>query len=429
MFPPSGYDSRVLSFPVVLCVMIAELLWMASFGRHEGYDTGGYLDAADMLASGRLDYFRPPVYPAFLLLLRAVVGSGGLYVAVNVVQAVMMIVSARYFRLICLRLFHGRARVAFWLTAVYCLLPSVQYQVMLVMTEAPAIAGMVFLLWWLVRDYPGRMSVRAGMMAGLWLVFLVFLRPILLCMVPVVAVWLSVRSVRNGGRGIAAAWCGLGMCVLSVAVYMGLMNRVWGIHSFSGVSVANNYCMVCDAGLLYPHHTDNPALRAQMSRIYDGSYILADNPLYLKTRDVPDWSEELPPSEIEAAVNRAIADHPLEVARHIMYRLRWMVRPAPMSVLTQLPVLRTFEQTFMPTLGLFIIFLAAFPIWLVVRWRRGDRALPLWLLWLAGMAVTWTALVGAMNDWGRLILPCVPAAILLVYAVLSQWHYSPGRFL
>lgn len=429
--PSSGYRSPLLSYPALAVAWVAGIALMWSYGVWEGWDTGSYIEAITPVLSGRPDFYRPPVYPLLLAAMRWLFGEVGSIVAVRLVQCAVFIVSAWYFRLICMKFTGGRLRSVFWLAAVYCLLPATLHTCLLIMTESLACSGTVFLMWWLVRDWPECPSVRSAVRLSAWLVFLVFLRPMLLCLVGVVVVYLLVLTFRRRRtRGLRTAWGGAAACLVLAGAYTVCMHRTYGVWTFSGVSMANSYCMVCDAGMMYPHHTDNEMLRREMSRIYGASHILSADPIFLKTRWVPDVSDDIPAADIQKAVNNAIASDPVELLRHLDRRVRWLVRTSPMLYRTSLPGLKMFERTFYPTMGVYLLFMLGVAVWLVVRrCRRGDRAPLSWLMWLTCMLVTWTAILGAMCDWERLIEPCIPFVWLLVWLVLSQWRVQPRKLL
>lgn len=432
IFPATGYRSRLLSYPALLTATVAELLWLAMNSDLTGYDTLMYIWAADSYATDYLDILRPPVYPLLIIASRAVVGSGPgiLYPFICAIQALVMLVSAWYFRATAQKIIGCGERGAFWTTAAYCLLPAVQWHTVSVMTESLAISGTVIMTYWMVRDLPGRVSVRAGLMTMLWLTFLIFLRPMLLCMIPVVGLWLIIQSVRRSsrGRGVAAGWCGLLGCLIAVGAFTALMHKTYGIHTFSGVSVINNFRAVSDAGVIYPHHTDNMALRTNLSRIYGRSELVNYNPMYIITYEIPDVTDSVSMADIEALTKRAAMERPGQVAAHLWRRVWWTARTHRILTYTNIRGVVSLEEILLPNFLQYGIFMLVYPLWLLNRRHRRERRL-LWLPWSICMIVALAALVGAMDSWSRLIVPSVPCLIILVAAPLSRLRYNPRQIL
>lgn len=432
ILPDSGYRTPLLSYPVLLLAMAAELLALGSLNEHEGWDTFTYVDAMNNFSRGVVDFYRPPVYPYFMIAVRALFGAGHLYAGINFFQALLMIVSAWYFRGAFMRLTGLGPRAAFWTTAVYCLLPQLQWHTMVVMTEAPAVAGMVIMVYWLVRDWPGQMSVRAAVMASLWLCFLIFLRPILMCLIPVVGLWLVIvgrvhKSERRRRKGLAAAWSCLAACVVAVAAYSAVIYRNWGIFTFSGISMVNNFLTASDAGAVFPELTDNAELRTKISRIVGEATVINRDPVMLDTHDVPDLSDSVRPADIIEVTNRAVMHDPGRMAMHLVRRISWCARPSPMLTYTNLRGITSLE-VLTPTFGVYMIFLMLFPIWLLKRGKR-RRRLAMWLPWCICAVISATSIVGAMSQWARLTLPALPMTIMLVACLLGHLTYKPGKIL
>lgn len=430
LFPPTGYRSPLLSYPVLLVLMVAEMAYVAhcTLGLPPGMDARSYLAAVDEIAAGRLDYLRTPVYPAILLVLRAVFGAARLAAANCLTQCAVLVVSAYYFRLVALKYSDGNRRFAFWTTAAFYLVPATSCWTAMFMTETWAVAGFVFMLWWSVRDMPGEMSVRSALTAGFWLAFLVFLRPIFICFIPVLAVYWTVVwrcRLRRGGRAsLAGVLCAV---ALGAAGYTAAMHARFGIHAFSGISIPNNYCLVSESGAIGPEHTSNAALADTITAIYARADTLVESPLMMCVHGEPYPCEHFTAAEIEAAISEAMSDRPGMVAAHQLHKLMWQIPLEPMLDYTGLPRLGSLERAFYPSMPVYQVFLLTLPVWLLVlRRRRGVNAPMTWLMWLLCVAMSVASVLGAMSDWARLVLPVMPAGFLLAGKALSQLRHRPA---
>ncbi len=336
IFSASGYRSRLLSYPVLTVLMVAEAAGLA--------------------------------VPS---------GGPGEYRAVCAAQFALFVVSACFFRGLCLMLTDGRLRPAFWLTAVYCLTPSFLYWTTVASWDMPRLASTVALVWAAAR-------ILRSNHAGLRLVKVVA--------VPVVMVFCAVITVDD--------WPG------------------------------RKFRLACDMGLMRVEHTGNMALRAEISRIYGGADVLADNgrDLYLYTHEVPD-PELIPVDDVEAAAGEALAGRGPEVARHLIRRLQWVVRGLPVLYVPDNAVTEFIAMMFYPTVGLYVLFLTGMAVWLIVRWRRGVREGLPWLLLMSCMAVAWTALLCLTDEWARYMTPCMPMTLLLIYHILRRLRFAPRKLL
>ncbi len=424
IFPPSGYRFPLLSYPVVFALMAVELVLLlrGGFGYVNGGDSFDYIDAVDVLLSGRPDLYRTPPYPAALAVLRWVFGPALMVRAMQVTQCVVAVVGAWWFMRVAGRFTFGRRRATFWLTAVYALNPYWNMWVMHTMTEVFAMAGSVALLWCMVRDLPGRPSVRSGVWAGLWLVFLVLLRPILLCWLPVAAVWWWARFRATHARGaVVALWLAAAVPPL-LGGYVAWFGHTYGVYKVSAVSTWNRYALAHMAGVMRPGYTDNPVLQRKISEINASSDTVLPHPLMLNLPGMPMAGDSITQAEIELAVDRAIADNPAVIVRYMDARLRYLVWNEPMLWSGRwLPSLRVIDSTLRLKMGVYLLFLAAFGIWLCVQWRRGLRPAGSWLCWLLCVALAGAAALGAQDNWVRLTLPSMPAAMMLVYQMLSMF--------
>lgn len=429
IFPPSGYRSPLLSYPVLLALTLAELWYIlhSHFGETVGGDAWSYFDAMDTLTEGRVDVYRTPVYPAVLLALELLSGPHRLVEALQLANCAFTIVGAWYFMRAADKFTFGRPRAVFWLTAVYCLNPWWHKWAMYVYTEPMALMGMSMFLYWTVRDLPRRCGVVAAVMSGLWLVISVFLRPIMICIVPGVIVFRLWIRRRSGGRSAAAGLAGAGLCVVLVAVYVAGFGRTHGVYRMTAVSAWNDYWFLSEAGFIHPEYTDNRELKEFVTTVNAGADTISTDPFMLFTWGAPLVTEETPLTDIDWLIKRGFHENRAGIPAALLARMRLRVLDEPL--LSYIEDLKIITEVLGWKMGLLIVFQAGSLLWLLWLWRGGVRPPGAWLCWYIMTAVSWTSYIGAYYQWARLILPACPAILLLVWQMLSFTRPAPRRAL
>lgn len=429
IFPPSGYRSPLLSYPVLLMLFIGELWFILrpDFGDVRGGDAETYIAAIDSLSCGIPDVYRTPVYPLVIWLVRSVAGPRHIYAGLQLVNCVAVVVAAWYFMRLGLKFTFGRRRATFWLTAVFCLTPWWHVWVSYTLTESLALSGSVIFLYWLVRDQPGRPGSASVLMASFWLVFLAFLRPILMCLIPLTLCYWFALWRRGGGRWAKVGMSASAACAVMVVCYVFAFGRAHGICKISAVSDWNSYWLLSEAGVMRPGYTENPALARFVERFNSIADTVCAEPLMLHNYGAPDVSDSIPLRDIDALISDCAADNRPAMARYFMARMRILVWNDYLYSYDYYEPLRVIEGVWRPCMGLLLLFQLASAIWLVRLWRRGVRPPGSWFCWSYMMAMSWIAFVSGYYDWARLILPAAPAIAMLAFQMLSFTRPAPKR--
>lgn len=429
IFPPSGYRTPLLSYPVLLLLFITEL-WLIirpDFGDALGGDGRSYFAAIDSLAAGYPDLYRTPVYPLILMALKAVTGPALIEKASQVANCVFSVIGAWYLMRLAGKFAFGRPRAVFWLTAVYCLTPWWHLWTHHVLTEPLALMGMSAYLYWAVRDLPGRVGVRSGVMSGVWLVFLVFLRPVFICLLPIVAVYWA--ALRRRGRGAVAGMTGWAVCVALLLAYVAAYGHAHGTYKLSAVSQWNNFNFLSQAGLHSPAYTSNPKFVSFIEGTIATYDTISADPLIIHYKEVPDAGDDITLADIDDEIHTALRENPGEALRAMWVRVRVLVWNDLLFPYDYIPWLKTVETTWFPVTGLLIIFQILSAVWLVRLWRRGVRPAGAWLCWGVMVSVSWASFIGAFYEWYRLTVPAVPAMLMLVCQMLSFTRPAPEKSL
>lgn len=425
IFPPDGYRSPLLSYPVLLAASAAVMAYCIRYGVGDAmaWDEDSYIAACGPLESGVPDRFRTPVYPAILCALRAVFGAGALPYA-----AAAMLASIPLLGSLCLR-FTGSARVSFWCAAVFGLTPGIVCWYACVLTETWAVCGVTAWLWVMTRDLPGRPRASSAVLGGVLLWLLIFLRPVMLCLLPVYALYWIWRWASRGRRALRAGIAALAMtalCAGSVAAYRAMIYRLYGLRVISTVTLYNNYFTLAEAGLLSPGDTEHAGLRGQIALHLADADTVCAAPLMLDVHDVPE-EEAVPYPVLESFIDGEIRSHVVELAGYVCRRAMWLAWPCTAVYECGRGPLLAFESMVLPTVGQYLVFLALAGVFLVSRrCRRGRCPGGTWLLWLTAVAQVCAVLAGAYGQWARLLLPAMVPSIVLAGVMASQLRRVPS---
>lgn len=389
---------------------ISSLLWIVLRGVIIHADSPSYIEAAGVVMQGGIDLLRTPAYPFFLGILHAVFGAGiYLYAAIILQHAVFLGSACCLFRM-TERLTSSR-NTAFYLTLFYVLYPFVTSLNNYILTESFSISGVMFLLYLAFRLHE-RFRWPDALLFPLLASWLLLLKPALIFIIPVFLVFwagllfggVSRKSILAGLAGtLVAAGCLLG--------YMAVFKHEYGVFSASSVNTLNQYHIARMYGLLDPSRIEDPGVREDLEKsieehgqrpddfillFQEAYHMIQDHTLPVVSREVAACTRQQPVQVLLATGSRlyAAADDPLLVSYVHKSRLGHLF------------------SFHISTLFLFLVIYTL----LLVRWMIRNRSIP-WLtalLYMLAVSQIVVAVYGAQSDWGRLLLPVLPAYLLMV---------------
>lgn len=405
---------------MTVVVIFAVAFWlytMHAFGISDADDKPTYLEAAEFLGAGHTHPSRTPVYPAFILLSTSIFGSYTGLVVLTGLQWTVWIMAMRWLWSVCVMT--GLRRVAS--TAVIAGMMAV-YDVALfnsiILPESFCVSG-VILLMYVALKYVRHASAGLALTLSSLTIAMIFLKPVFVILIPIVAVLFVARGRYSGRRAMWLGITGMLAATALVFVYMGLMWRSYGFFTMTEANLWNDYHMLRRHQFIKPEDL-NEGQRALFEPWYEKD----------PGRDLPDKAEyynecgTFNTFDLTEITKRQKAAHSDEIPGIIMYRfvysldysLFWM---RYMSYDWHKDEPYRGDMYFPFWLALLIF--AAYMYIGVRRWimtRRFPAALYMpAAIWFA-MYVT--VMVGAMDDWGRLMAPSLPC-LWLMTAVTSQY--------
>ena len=396
---------------VYIFATLCSLVLIAGFGVCEIYDSFSYIDAWDSLSEGRLDALRTPVYPLFLHGLSVVFGLRHYLFAAICFQHLFFLGSLYFFYRLLERFCSSRTLV-FYLALIYGVLPAITSWNNCILTESLALSGTVILLELVFRTMENPSAFRAVLIA-LLLTLLLLLRPIFIYIIPVFIVFfLALLLGRKGKKG---AWCiGTGVLLSSLCfiLYMHEFKKEYGIFASSNVSIINQYYMARQNNLI-----DTTAIRDARLRADIGEYFLQHGERVEDLSLVWEEAQEIVTRHrldvIRESLETTARGNAFETLRSVKNRfVSSAQKPLWFSPIWRISVCFYSFGFFLNTLYLFLLVYSLILVCQIFKHRK----LP-WntlLLYMLGISNIIVAVVGAQDEWGRLIFPSMPIWFILV---------------
>lgn len=216
-------------------------------------DSQSYISAWETFRHGSIDMWRTPVYPFFLGFLNMIFGDVYYLLIAVIIQHVVFLISIRYFYLL-LKIVIKNKIISLFVTAIYALYPCVQTYNCFVQTETFAVVGTIFFLYssFMLCKYA---RLLYGIGSSFWLLFLVFLRPSSIYLIPIMLVFWLWIIIKEKKYATLSLWLGFGGSVIvgiALSFYVYSFKNNYGLLSPCGIGVINKYCIARQACIIEP---------------------------------------------------------------------------------------------------------------------------------------------------------------------------------
>lgn len=416
-----------LRYPILYLLVVLELGIYIYFFSEDSivyFDSFQYIDASYLLSKGQLDVWRTPVMPLVLFLCRLIFGESVQFVWFILVVSISFLISVYYFQKLLSCYYSNFPRIIFYLTAFYGLFPGFSGFCAQILSEGLTISFLVFFLYSSVyigkKGFP---SISNVIWSAFWLFLMIYLRPVMLCIIPVwffYWIWILVKWKKSVRLLLTVGLCFVTI-IGSLVLYIGEMNRLYGLHTISQVSTINNYYLARENSLITGEDTTDKEFASFLDSVSQKS---------ARHHTEVDWREfgyikdslKVHPRVFEEAVNNALSKD-------------WFafIRPVPKKL-----SLANYTTAFFPPpipKGDLLLALLPIPIFfyfltmiVTLAWLIKTRCdIRWWLCWLFSASVAFASIVGAPWDWGRLFTPAMPPIIVVVGGLLS-WMRTHFRY-
>lgn len=405
---------------ILVVLAVAATVYMLLLGEKGGPDGPSYILAWQNISKGVIDVERTPSYPLVIGLITELGGRSHLNTILILIQNIVALISLLYFYRMAGRILKSE-NAAFWTTLAIAILPVFLSWRNTVMTESLAMSGSIFLVSRAVNIYDGRS--RWNILGfGLWLLFLIFLRPAFVYLLPVFAVaFIFMIFLKHNLWQRAVACLGITAVVTGLLLaYMAAFNRTYGIFSSTSIGVINDMYTMRQSGDLDPEKAPTESMKNYLRTIYEkhgtGLYdfkycpmLWADTDVLLDSCDTKTLSKWVQDSKTLKNQLKGIAVRTYYAGKdEFLY-----------------PRLESPLGIFNATIGWLYLLLLVYAVWIIVRWRETGR-LP-WtaaLLLMLSASNVIVAVVGAfaqnIGEWGRLIYP----SLFICLIILTQLGMS-----
>lgn len=392
--------SRDIWWIIALCMAVFLAMWHFSRTMYIHDDTETYLDDTQALFSlGIPGYFRTPGYLCIIKLSYLLPGLWHRYVLGLQIAVFFASVWAIWRTAAML----GLGRIASNIVAiVYGALPHITIYNLFVVAESLCISSTVFLVYCCVAysHRPRPAYVVASCLISVWLMLL---KPVFIFLVVLMPLfwWLMLRH-RPQVRRLVAIPVIMAVIMTAAAIsYKDWMTRTYGLHTLTAATVLNNWFLAYEGSVASPSDAPTAADADTMFHsdgrlrwIYDASF-----------------------TSCERVVNAAIAAHPDRVAREWMARIPRFGADYAMVQGRDHHRIIPFARRYMPLrLWVLYVIMALYAVaWIRPASRRIMRRTAPAALIIPAIAAAFyaTSIVGAMDDWGRLMAPSFSCFILM----------------
>lgn len=383
-------------------------------------DTAGYLNYSANILYGQTEGRRTPVYPYFIKLI-GLLGRQNLIDHVVIAQMVLSFLAIILFYKIVKNVFKSPEIVVAASLLYGVMLPVINFD-KLILTESISVNCCLLFVFMLMR-YLQRPSGWKAFLLTLYVFIATMLRPSFIYLLPFVTVfWILRLVIFKNDRKICLS--GLAASVLVIFLILGYSQLNKKNANFSGISTVSNdnqMTEVLNAGI-YQYGND-PELSAALQ--YNINLQKQNN-----GRPTPgiNIAKRFEPDRVHRFIVACIKNMPLVYSRYICGKLTNLSATniftnyaSHKNSLLAFRVENVEHIAFCVTFYLLYIFIAfslVSIIYICVKTKQMPWfRLVLWLIVVLQLAV---AILGGYSEYPRLILPAMPALIILLFSYIDQ---------
>lgn len=382
-------------------------------GRQWYSDTASYIVAWDVISKFEIDMWRTPVYPIFLGILKTILGNDDYLFYGTIIQHFIFLISIYYFHQLSKGIIKSY-NISICTTAFYALYPCVSTWNCYMITEPLAIYGTIFMLYCALKAFQNN-SIIHIIFYAFWTVFLIFLRPALIYILPVFFIGWILIYFKNQ-RMTKAVWGGFCTILLSstmMLLYCQCYYNKFNLFSPSGIGVINKYYIARLNGYLKPENTKNAELKIFLENTinihgqkYSGG---TDHDLYMETEEAI-YTYGL--KEISNLVSTANKTDYHSFLRGFSQRVHKASNDKLFETL--LHKWKNITDIFGVKLKIVYWLLIIFPI-IILYWIYKKKSIPCFsiILYMLGWSHLFLILFACQNVWDRLILPIIPVYLIM----------------
>ncbi len=385
-------------------------------------DSQSYISAWEMFKSGNIDRWRTPVYPFILGFMKFIFGDTHYLLFTVIAQHLIFWVSIKYMYLLLVDIISSE-KISFWLTAFYAFYPCAQTYNGYIGTETFAVVGTIFFLYSALRLYKYE-KVIYGIGTSFWLLFLVFLRPSSIYLIPILFLFYLWIYIKNKKHKVPSFLFGLGGSIMVGVVlvsYVSIFKNNYGLFTPCGIGVINKYCIARQACIIEPMVSPEEYLKNGFKGcVFDyevDNTVSLPNVFYESECAITEYGLK----EFSDYLDAAISKNRLAYFKRIIVNVqrssadRLLATAWPLSKLIDIV---TINLNFVYLL--FIIYIT-----FLFSWMKDNKRICFSLfLFLVGISHMFVIFVASPNDYARLALPIFPVILIMMGQILYRIKLS-----
>ena len=381
------------------------------------FDTISYIKAWDNFSLGKIDLWRTPTYPLFLGVLMWFFGEKFMLAAI-VIQFVLFIISIYYFYRIGIRIIDNK-NVVLPLTAFYALYPCIPTWNNYILTESFAVYGLILFLYYLIKVYIDN-SVKYHFHLFICLLFLVFLRPAIIFIIPILFIILCILSIKAPNKKTIQIGLFIIIIISScLGGYMYLYHKKYGVTAPTAVGILNNYYMARIDGTLRPEMTSNKELSLYLKKSISKHGLKYTNGSgYDLGREGISAIENYGPKAISELITKSGFNSNSYKAKRFLQHFRKASQDKLFSTYNSRWNLISDITCMRMNIIYFLILIYAI---LLSYWMYQKRVFAWFsvLILLLGTGHLFVILYSCQNVWYRLIIPFTPVYLLMIGQLIN----------
>jgi len=368
-------------------------------------DTSTNFSAASVLASGKLDALRTPLYPLLINSFRLIT-SNNITIKLGIIlfQYLVFCISIFCFYRVCTYFIKSNG-IAFFVVMCYACHPAILVWQKIIMTESLALSGIVFFLYFIIRFLVTR-KILYSLLVNLFVFLLIMLRPGFLFLIPIVfAFWLYFifKVKKNGLPGFT----GIVFVIILIGGYSGIFQKQYGVYTLSTVSDINQYMMLRDAGLIETSSIKDVVFKKTLTEVIqkrktDSEYF--DEFIFFYSK--------YGVTTTNSFVKKSIL---INCPKYVAYNVNRFVRETTES---GVGFWKGFNHNkYNPLIRLicfpFILLFVFLILYLYILIKNKFTFKSSFFIYTIALSSIFVFIVGAPNAWGRLIVPTIPILLIM----------------
>ncbi len=405
--------SNIHKSPLLYVVIICIIAYASIYNIFDAYflfpDSATYIHASNLNPfRGNLDYIRTPGYPFFIKVIRALFGKEDLYMNIVKAHYVLLFISVILFFFSVKKITDNKLLQGIF-TLLYGLSPYILFWNHAIGTEPMSLFSITLLIY-LTISYLHKPGYSLAVILGLYIFYLVMVRPAFLFLVALYIIFWLLRFVfnRNDCKYNITGLASTIVSILCILIYCSCINMQYGKFAITTVSMNNNI------ENLIKSRTYGDAQNKKIVEFINQSLLTRgekDASMWIICKDL---RQNFSDKELDAFYRDAMKANFL---KYIAYLVKKTITIAPHTVgvlyvyshfsgISFLSLPFTFAHMY-----ILLIVSTIYIIYILSRYKRINWLFSFLVCVIGG--TLFTAIVGAPFEWQRLFATALPSVMLL----------------